>query len=586
MPVQNVACSGGLNTESALTSLGAGEAVALLNVEVDVSGSYTTMAGIERFDGRAEPNKISYKMLSLADVGGIALGSTITANPSGWSAKVIGIDGNNLGVINATGALTLSDTIASNAVTYLPADTEARTYALHRQFRAYAQGVLRALIQPVPGIGDVRGVVVYKGDVYAFRDHADGTTCRMYKATAGGWSEISTGGFLLKGGRYEFRIHNFNAGAGTQRLIIVNGVNKACAYNGTTFVQLSTGMPTDTPSSVEVLPSSVLLLGYDNGSVMTSKVGDPTDFTVGSGGTELGMSDKVIGMALQPDGKVAIFCEKMIKVLAGKTPATFDISVFNAESGAIKSSIANVGDSIFLSQSGLTRLSRTQNYGAFEMTALDKKIKSAISNGDVIFSTVVRRKNQYRLFSSAGFVGLTLSGADVVGAFTGTYPVKMTCGYSADISGEEYVLLGAADGYVYRADVGQSHAGASFPRFVRMAYNDLRTGQRRKKFKRLVINADSDRYVDASISVELDYSSGDAPRQTPYKISVGGNECYYGSATFGKSVYGVADDAINQIYLSGVGRSIAVIVLLDSADFDPMRFGGYSIEYEMRAKTR
>ncbi len=586
MPVQHVKCSGGLNTESSISSLGNGEAVALLNTEVDVTGSYTTMAGIEKFDGRAEPNKVAYKMLKLSSVSDIALGATITASPSGWSGKVCGIDGNNVGVINTTGTATLSDTIAGNAVLSLPSDSEASTYALHRQFRAYAQDLLRALILPVPGVGDVRGVVIFKGEIYAFRDHSDNTTCRMYKATTSGWTEISTSGFLLKNGRYEFRIHNFNAGAGTQRLIIVNGVNKACAYNSSTFIQLSTGMPTDTPSSLEVLPSSILLLGYDNGSVMYSKIGDPTDFTVGSLGGELGMSDKVIGMALQPDGKVAIFCEKMIKILAGKTPSTFDISVFNPDVGAIKGSIANVGDSIFLSQTGLTQLTRTQTYGSFEMTAIDKKVRSIIANNDVIFSCVVRRKNQYRLFSSAGFVGFTMIGGNVAGSFTGTYPVKMTCGYSGDIAGEEYVLMGAADGYVYRADVGQSHAGVSFSRFARLAYNDLRTGQQRKKFKRLVIDADSDRYVTCSVSVELDYSSGDSPRQNPFQIFVGGNECYFGTAIFGQSVYGSANDAINQIYLAGVGRSISVVVLLESADADPIRFGGYSIEYEMRAKTR
>lgn len=585
MSIQNVACKGGLNTESALYSLKPGEAVALLNVEVDTSGAYSTMAGIEKFDGHPEPNKVAYQTFLLESVTGIALGATISAAPSGWTGKVIGIDDKTVGVINTTGTLTLTDTILGNVVRSLPAQIEARSYTSHRRFRKYAQGVLRALIQPVPGVGQVRGVVIYKGDIYAYRDHGDGITCRMYKATNSGWSEIVSSGIFLKNGRYEFRAHNFNAGAGTKKLIAVNGVNKAVTYDGTTLTQLNTGMPTDTPSSVEVLPSSVLLLGYDNGSVMTSAPNDPTDFGATSG-SEQGMSDKVIGLALQPDERVAVFCEKSIRILTGKTKLTFATSVFNSEAGAVKGSIANIGDSIFLSQSGLTRLSRSQNFGSFEMAALDKKVKSVISNKDIIFSLAVRGKNQYRIFSSFGFVGFTLSGSEVVGSFTGAYPVKMCCGYSAEINGEEYVLMGGADGYVYRADVGQSHAGASFTRVARLAYNDLASGQQRKRFKRLVINADSERYVDTKISVELDYSSGDAPRQNPFTVHVGGNECYLGTAILGKAVLGSADGAINQIYLTGVGRSISVSMLLNSDDADPVRFGGYSIEYEMRAKTR
>lgn len=586
MGQQTVSCGGGLNTEAALYDMQAGEAVALLNVEVDSSGTYTTMAGIERFDGRAEPNKGVYKMLRLGSATGIVLGATITATPSGWTGVIVGIDGNNIGVIKTTGTATTSDTIAGNTVVTAPVAIEARTYELHRQFRAFAQVILRAPIGVVPGVGYVRGVVIYKGSTYAFRDHADGTTCRMYRASAGGWVEVTTGGFLLKNGRYDFRIHNFLASASSQLLIVVNGVNKAVKFDGTTCAQLSTGMVVDTPSSVEVLPSSVLLLGYDNGSVMTSKIGDPTDFTVGSGGTELGMSDKVVSMALQPDGKVAIFCEKQIKILAGKTLATFDLSTFNDSVGAVKGSVASIGDSIFLSQSGLTRLSRTQTYGSFEMSGMDQKIKSLITNSEVVFSIAVRRKNQYRLFNLAGFIGITVSGQDVIGAFTGTYPVQMHCGYSGEIAGEEYVFLGGEDGHLYRADVGQSHAGAQFSRLARLAWNDCGSSNYRKKFKRLYINADSERLVTAKIGVDIDYSSGESPRQNPFAILSGGNEAYYGSAVYGKSAYGKADSAINQIYLSGVGRSIAVSLLLNSDSFDPIRFGGYTIQYENRAMVR
>lgn len=586
MPVQNVSCSGGLNVESPIYDLKPGEAVALLNVEVDTSGSYTTMAGCEKFDGRIEPNKATYRYMTLSAAAGITLGSTIVAAPSGWSAKVIGIDGNAVGVINETGTLTLSDIIAGNAVLSLPTEFEARSYATHKSFRKRTQESFRALIQPVPGVGEVRGVVIYKGNVYAFRDHSDLTTCRMYRSSLSGWVEVPTSGFLLKNGRYKFRIHNFTAGAGTQKLIITNGVNKACTYDGTTVVQISTAMPTDIPGSVEVLPSSVLLLGYANGSLMTSKIGDPYDFTVGSGGTELGMSDEIVDLSLQPDGKVAIFCKNSIKILSGKTTATFDLSTFNKDSGAVNGSVVNIGDSIFLSQSGLTRLARSQVYGAFEMVGIDKKIRRLLNNDDVFFSVAVHRKNQYRIFSSAGFVGVTLAGSDVVGAFVGSYPAKMKCGFSGEINSEEYVLMGGEDGFVYRADVGQSHAGESFTRVSRMAYNDLKTGQQRKKFKRLVINADSERLVEVKISVDIDYSSGDAPRQNPYVIFAGGSEIYLGTAILGQAVFGDASDAINQIYLSGVGRSLSVSALLNSDSADPVRFGGYSIEYEMRAKTR
>lgn len=50
----------------------------------------------------------------------------------------------------------------------------------------------RALIEAVPGSGPVRGVVIYNGDVYAFRDTVSGEGA-MYKATSSGWDRQTFG---------------------------------------------------------------------------------------------------------------------------------------------------------------------------------------------------------------------------------------------------------------------------------------------------------------------------------------------------------------------------------------------------------
>ena len=51
----------------------------------------------------------------------------------------------------------------------------------------------RALINIVPGEGDVMGVWVFNGDVYAFRNKSGGATAGMYKSTATGWEEVDLG---------------------------------------------------------------------------------------------------------------------------------------------------------------------------------------------------------------------------------------------------------------------------------------------------------------------------------------------------------------------------------------------------------
>ena len=51
----------------------------------------------------------------------------------------------------------------------------------------------REIITVVPGEGNVNGVWVFSGDVYAFRNKTGGATAGMYKGTATGWTEIDLG---------------------------------------------------------------------------------------------------------------------------------------------------------------------------------------------------------------------------------------------------------------------------------------------------------------------------------------------------------------------------------------------------------
>lgn len=52
------------------------------------------------------------------------------------------------------------------------------------------------LAQAVPGSGPVRGVWLYNGDVFAWRDNAGGTALVMHKATAGGWVVVTLTPFI------------------------------------------------------------------------------------------------------------------------------------------------------------------------------------------------------------------------------------------------------------------------------------------------------------------------------------------------------------------------------------------------------
>lgn len=55
------------------------------------------------------------------------------------------------------------------------------------------QESLRDDITTVPGTGNVHGVVMYEGNVYAFRNNSGQTACVMHKSSGSGWTEVDLG---------------------------------------------------------------------------------------------------------------------------------------------------------------------------------------------------------------------------------------------------------------------------------------------------------------------------------------------------------------------------------------------------------
>jgi len=69
----------------------------------------------------------------------------------------------------------------------------------------------RSAINAVPGSGPVRGIHIFRGKVYAFRNDSGGTSTKMYVASSTGWREIDTSSDPLSpGGNFRFINYNFN----------------------------------------------------------------------------------------------------------------------------------------------------------------------------------------------------------------------------------------------------------------------------------------------------------------------------------------------------------------------------------------
>ena len=169
----------------------------------------------------------------------------------------------------------------------------------------------------IPGEGEVLGVHVYKQDVYAVR--SDGSVARLYKSSNFGWQEVDNSYTWSLGGVFRFVTYNFYGQDDQAEMFIVNGVDSATKWDGTSLVQISTGLAQDNPSYVAGYAKH-LMLGVQS-SLMISTLGDPTDFTLDP--TEIAVGDTITNLSVGPESLV-VGCEDSTHVLCSTSNNDFD----------------------------------------------------------------------------------------------------------------------------------------------------------------------------------------------------------------------------------------------------------------------
>lgn len=189
---------GGLDLVTTPVLVKPGSLLSASNFEPDINGGYKRIAGIERFDGRPSPSSASYYMATVITTGVFNAGDTITGATSLATAKVIAVvSATSLVVTKYTDTFSGGETleVSGNPQGTLSAIdvNAASTGLLHAIYKALAADEYRQDIAKPTGSGPVRGVWYYKGEKYCFRDNAGGTACDMWKATTGGWQQITFG---------------------------------------------------------------------------------------------------------------------------------------------------------------------------------------------------------------------------------------------------------------------------------------------------------------------------------------------------------------------------------------------------------
>lgn len=290
--------------------------------------------------------------------------------------------------------------------------------------------------------------------------------------------------------RYVLIDYNFYGLEELDAVYGANGASKAFYFNDDRLVFINDGgAATDYPRHIDRLSSS-LALGYANGVVRASAVGEPWNFSGVDGAYEAAMGYPVRGLQAMAGDTLGVFCANGVFAIQGTNVDNYQKRTLLPRAGAIEYTVVSMGDIVFCSHAGVVALSQSDKYGDFVGVPISYKLSPLIrpktSKRDAIVAAIpVRTKNQYKVFSADGdiftftfnegkpvqgttqtmYVGLT-SLTDVIGREF----VPLALSSILDHNGEETILAShysptsrSTSNFVYKLNAGWGFDGKAIP---------------------------------------------------------------------------------------------------------------------------
>lgn len=214
--------------------------------------------------------------------------------------------------------------------------------------------------------------------------------------------------------RYQFITNNFYGDPGLESMYGANGKSRAFTYNSNFFHFIFTqpDINLDKPRHVSHHHSH-LALGYKEGRVDISVVGEPYNFSGVQGASSWAIGDSVVGLLPLSGALLGVFCKKSIWGISGTTVDNFATQILSPKLGAIEYTITDMGFPVYANIYGIYTLSQTAQYGDFAGVPMSQTvspwlrprlIRDSNSSYEVVTSWPVRAKNQYKLAFADGYV--------------------------------------------------------------------------------------------------------------------------------------------------------------------------------------
>lgn len=457
-----------------------------------------------------------------------------------------------------------------------------------------AQGAIdrdaaRAAITTVPGEGPVRGVWYYNGILYAWRNNVGSTKGVMFKATAGGWVQVSD--LFPAGGRYEFINYNFTGASAQVKMYGVNGVGKGFQYDGTTLTFITTGMVSDIPIKVAAHKRH-LFFAFAGGSVQHSGLGDPLTWTAITGASEIAVGDEISDLVSSAPANLAIMAKNSISMLYGNDSSDWQLETVTNEAGAIPMTAEKFGPIVYMDNRGIRSMATTPSFGNFNIGTMTQQVapllRSKIAAGDLPTAACrVRSRDIYRVFWSDGY-GLSVfmgKKRPEVMPFDLGVPVFCVCSVETEDTSEK-IWFGSDNGYVYQMDRGRSFDGEAVGYYLRLPFHHINAPNMLKRWHRVSVEYDSSGPFTLRIAGEIDNADPDEPSLAEQNLTGFGGGAFWGSGLWDQFYWSAPIDGDLTAYIDGVGKNMSLLFGGEQADEEPHILQGLTLFFSMRGMLR
>lgn len=475
------------------------------------------------------------------------------------------------------------------------------------EFLDQAREIRRGEIEPVGGaacIGYVKGVYKNYDDdvVYAVRQKEKKDS--VWKSTGTSWSEIT--GALNLGSIYSFTTCRFDLLSGLQRLPIVyiaSNASSPCYINPltNTLVPIThADLPSDTHPTTIVEFKNRLWLGYEDGRLVFSNVGDPTDFDATTFSGMIYLEDKILNLEVSTGNTLIVFCEnsiQIVKALSVSDTTTQVLTDYLFSNTTLISNIKNyknspkrvLDDIMYIDERGLTSLSSTDSYGDFETKSYSKYIKRTLSANinNIVGAFVNKKYNQYRvLFSNGLGIVFTFEMKSIANSMARLVKGATIFKYLTDVSCCNDGVFGDVMGYIYLIDSGTSYNGNEISTIMATPFYNYQSPAVIKHFKQLTLEGRIPYDTEFTIKANFDYRNINYIQSTETEdmIVSGGLGGYYDSGIYDSMRYSESENQLSTFYINSFGTNMSIYIESSNKYTDPYIFSTIVVQYSWNGR--